>query len=815
VVLSYSTFGTSADWVVSQIHAEGWRGYVVVDLAVKCGSDKPTNEQIEACSPYLAYGIRETGAKRVLVCGTAASKATCGNTMHPWNYGSWTHVPSPNKADGTPDPARIMIVSAPDPADAIRNRFHQRLFRAAIRRAMRQDIPESLPTDVFGRVVLTPDDLKAFKAWLPHQPYLSYDVEWCGLPFTKEFKIVCLAFSHPDSPIVWIFDEALKSKVVHELIKKVLLSVPIVAQNVAAEFVATHCHFGVELEHIAGDTMLAAKLMNVDSKAALEDLAYYIGYNSHKREMNNEYARVREYVDANYPVHLGDASYKSFAMAHVDPDIRARYNALDTFITGELHEEFMRRLSQSQNLYLKKTYQGYILPATKLFHRVHVNGLLVDQRALAVARVKLEQQVHDLEDMLNSEHGIPDPRKVANIRAYIDEHGLFDTLLEHLSYDANGKKVDQRTFDMKKSKYISRKTQEMSTGKLTLKAVKEWDGGDDGGIASVLKYRELSKLLSSYGATLGSYIRDDGRVHPRYRLDGAASGRTSATSPNPQQIPKHGENSTLIKSLFCAPFGWTLVAFDYKTLEVFVAAIISGDEVMMAACTSADFHLETAKKMAPYAWGCTAEDVEREYAAGDKKKRTAAKGITFSILYGAGAYALADTLRCTVEQAEDLIRAYFTAYPRFAAWVRMIHNFAIEHGYVHVPWMLEPARMRPLLHVGFTSREEKHRHRQALRQAQNTPVQGCAAQFAVIAAMNIEEGFRQQKMLAKVTALVHDSIIVECHQTMVHDVIVMMYHAMTGIDTGTPLRLQVDAEIGETWGTMEKIDLYPYVGAKA
>ena len=289
----------------------------------------------------------------------------------------------------------------------------------------------------------------------------------------------------------------------------------------------------------------------------------------------------------------------------------------------------------------------------------------------------------------------------------------------------------------------------------------------------------------------------------------------SATSPNPQQVPKHGENSTLIKSLFCAPFGWTLVAFDYKTLEVFVAAIISGDEVMMAACTSADFHLETAKKMAPYAWGCTAEDVEREYAAGDKKKRTAAKGITFSILYGAGAYALADTLRCTVEQAEDLIRAYFTAYPKFAAWVRMIHNFAIEHGYVHVPWMLEPARMRPLLHVGFTSREEKHRHRQALRQAQNTPVQGCAAQFAVIAAMNIEEGFRQQKMLAKVTALVHDSIIVECHQTMVHDVIVMMYHAMTGIDTGTPLRLQVDAEIGDTWGTMEKIDLYPYVGAKA
>lgn len=951
VVLSYNDHGTTSDWVARQVQTYGWRGFVVVDLALKCGSDKATDDQIAACAPYIAYGIRETGAKRVLVCGTAASKAVCGNTMHPWNYGSWTHVPAPDKEDGTPDPGRILVVSAPDPADSMRNRFIKRLFGSAVDRACRMGIPEELPTDVVGRVVLDNNDLKDFKQWLSGQPWVSYDVEWCGIPFMKDFEVVALAFSHPLSPIVWVFDESLKSQVIHKFLQQVLTSVPIVAQNVAAEFVATQCHFGVELERIEGDTMLAYKLLNVDSKAALEDIAYYIGYNSHKREMNEEYARHKQMVEEKYPVDLGDASYKSFIMRHVNPEIRARYNALDTFITGEMHVESLKRLGRKQNAFLLGTYQNYILPATKLFHRVHCNGMLVDQKLLPITRAKLQEKVESIENMLAENHGIPDPAKVSNIKEYIREHGLFDTLLEHIAYDAQGRKLDERTFELKKSKYFSRKTQEMSTGKLTLKALKELDGGDDGGIAAVLQYREMSKLLSSYGATLHTYIRDDGRVHPRYRLDGAASGRTcvhgttkvltqlgeiaiqdlpaimatgqvvevwthqqrwmpvsqvftkgvepmvhvktvcgasvvcthahllwageangwtssqllavgdelpvvgyalpytlvtsitplkgehvvwdmtvpgdhsytaqglvhhnSATSPNPQQVPKHGENSTLIKSLFCAPFGWTLIAFDYKTLEVFVAAIISGDEAMMAACTSADFHLETAKKMAPFAWKCTPEQVEAEYKAGDKRKRSAAKGITFSILYGAGAYALADTLKCTVEQADELIKAYFTAYPKFAAWVKAIHNFAREFGYVEVPWAMQPARIRPLWHVGYEGFEEKHRMRQALRQAQNTPVQGCAAQFAIVAAMDIEEQFRKQKMLAKVSALVHDSIIVEAHKSIVHDVIVMMYHAMTGIDTGSPLRLQVDAEVGETWGSMEKIDLKPYVGAES
>jgi DNA polymerase I-like protein with 3'-5' exonuclease and polymerase domains len=90
-----------------------------------------------------------------------------------------------------------------------------------------------------------------------------------------------------------------------------------------------------------------------------------------------------------------------------------------------------------------------------------------------------------------------------------------------------------------------------------------------------------------------------------------------------------------------------------------------------------------------------------------------------------------------------------------------------------------------------------------------------AAQYAIVASMDLEEQFRKERMDAKVIAMVHDSIIVETHRSLVDEVIPRMYHAMTSLPTGCDLRLQVDAEVGETWGTLEHVDLKPYVGVES
>jgi DNA polymerase I-like protein with 3'-5' exonuclease and polymerase domains len=96
-----------------------------------------------------------------------------------------------------------------------------------------------------------------------------------------------------------------------------------------------------------------------------------------------------------------------------------------------------------------------------------------------------------------------------------------------------------------------------------------------------------------------------------------------------------------------------------------------------------------------------------------------------------------------------------------------------------------------------------------------------AAQYAIVASIDLEEQFRhdyakaERRHQPKVIAMVHDSIIVETPQKYMDEVVPRMYHAMTSLPTGCDLRLQVDAEVGETWGTLESIDLKQHVGAES
>lgn len=950
VLLSHLTFGASSNWLAYTIRQCGWTGYIAMDLAVRCGHGKPTDAQVEACTPYLRHNLKLTQATRILVCGTPASKSVTGNTMHPWNHGSWTHLKSIDLGDGE-QRGRTLVVSAPDPADAQRNRFIGALMKDAVAKACFDPIPADLNRKVHALVVETKEELKEFLEWTRQIPWASYDVEWVGVPYNDDFRMVSCSFSHPDWDTVYQFHHALKAKLVKRVISEVLERVPIAAQNIAAELEASQCFFGVEIAEVYFDTLPAYKLLNVDSKAALQDLAYYIGHNSHKSEMADAMEAVRAVAESRVPPDVGGASYKAYIQDIVDPEVGLRYNALDTYVTGELVVEAEKQLTAPNVSFLRKTYDTFTIPALKLVHRIHNTGMCIDRRALTHTRRILNENLVAVEAELERK-GMPDPGSVQQVRSYLEENGLFDKLFEHLQYDHNNRKVDAKTYERKLSKYQSAKTKTMSTGRHTLKLMADWD--EAGVVKGLLEYREKSKLLVAYGDTLSSYIRDDGRVHAYYRLDGAATGRlcvdgdtlihtdtgrhaikdfpalaragtilvrshldrwcrvqavivkgveamyrvrtsdggdltctgghrvltpagwrhvrdlhckdvvstpavttemmhrpgghatimsivpvgdrlvwditvegdhsytaggfinhNSSHSPSAHQVPKHGPNASLIKSVYCAPLGWVLVAFDYKTLEVFIAAIISQDEAMMEACRGADFHLETAKKMAPYAWGCTAAEVELEVLSGNKSKRSAAKGITFSILYGAGAFALADTLKCSLEVAEELIKAYYAAYPAFARWVKSQHAFAKAHGFVHVPWVDGPSRIRPLTAAGFLSRDDIGRMNGALRRAVNTPVQGMAAQYGVLASIDLDNQFRREKMPAEVNAMVHDSIMVACHPSVVDEVVPRMFHAMTSLATGVDIRLQVDAEIGETWGTLEPIDLVPYVGVSA
>lgn len=803
VILSEPSHPKSIDWLIFRVREVGWKGAIVVDNAIRCGSGTVTDTQINACRPYLNHTLSMFKPRRFLVVGTPASKAITGGTMHPWNYGSWVSLRPP---EGWQMDGRILAVSCPNPAEAWRNTFmRQYLMQAVEQVCFQQHIPAR--PQVTGVNVTDVETFKAFRSFLEEVLWVSIDYEWSGIAWNNDFQVEALAFSHPTKDVVYVFDRpALCHPKIKGFLTKVLLEKPIVAQNVDAELLATKLHFGVELGVIEGDTMLAAKLLNVEGKAALEDLAYYLGFNRHKDE---EAAATKEVASLLKP-HLegrvvGGTGPKAYSMRYIDREVMLRYNALDTYITGLLRDELHQRLAAPKVAFLGDTYREMWLPTTKLLHRIKEQGMRVDKGRLRSARAYLRESVHDQAEALR-QMGVTDPNSPEQVRNTLLDHGMYDMLVTHLGND-----------DMKLAKHRSEKTGQYSTSKYTLKTLGSIITDSDIPNA-LITYRAEVKLLTAYGETLITYIRDDGRIHPSYRLGGARTGRLSTSGPSVHQIPKHGLNAKLIKGAFVADDGWVLVGFDYKTLEVFIAAILSQDSAMMHACSQLDFHLETAKGMAMSLWGMTPEALEAEVLGigqpANKAKRSVAKTITFQTMFGGSAYALADAVNISVEEAREALLAYERTYPQFAAWVRLQHETVKRQGFVTIPWVGQPAFLRPLLSAGFSEwGDDRSRVSQSLRQSVNSPIQGCAAQYAVLAGLALSDDFLRDRVPARVEAMIHDSIYVACHQSVVDEVIPRMYHAMTTLPTGCDLRLQVDAEMGESWGAMEAIDLKKHVGA--
>ena len=70
-------------------------------------------------------------------------------------------------------------------------------------------------------------------------------------------------------------------------------------------------------------------------------------------------------------------------------------------------------------------------------------------------------------------------------------------------------------------------------------------------VASVLEYRTLAKLKSTYADGLAAFIAPDGRIHSTFNQTITATGRISSTEPNLQNIPVRMELGRMIRKVIC------------------------------------------------------------------------------------------------------------------------------------------------------------------------------------------------------------------------------------------------------------------------
>lgn len=299
-------------------------------------------------------------------------------------------------------------------------------------------------------------------------------------------------------------------------------------------------------------------------------------------------------------------------------------------------------------------------------------------------------------------------------------------------------------------------------------------------IELIERYRELTKLISTYIEALPKLMATDGRIHTTFNQDVTSTGRLSSTNPNLQNIPVRTELGRKIRQAFVPSDGKVFVGADYSQFELRLAAVLAGDEKLIEDFNSdVDIHAKTAAET----YGISIEEVS-------KSQRRAAKVINFGVLYGMSPHGLAAATGMSFTEAKKFIDHYFEVRKPIRQYLDKILTQAREQGFVETYF----GRRRPTPDVkssNFMVRSS------AERAAMNMPIQGTEADLMKLAMIRLED---KLSGLADAILQVHDSILVECRPEDVQKVSEIMKAEMEGVCPELPIKLKVDVGTGANWG---------------
>lgn len=299
-------------------------------------------------------------------------------------------------------------------------------------------------------------------------------------------------------------------------------------------------------------------------------------------------------------------------------------------------------------------------------------------------------------------------------------------------------------------------------------------------IELIERYRELTKLISTYIEALPKLMATDGRIHTTFNQDITSTGRLSSTNPNLQNIPVRTELGRKIRQAFVPSDGKVFVGADYSQFELRLAAVLAGDEKLIEDFNSdVDIHAKTAAET----YGISIDEVS-------KSQRRAAKVINFGVLYGMSPHGLAAATGMSFTEAKKFIDHYFEVRKPIRQYLDKILTQAREQGFVETYF----GRRRPAPDVkssNFMVRSS------AERAAMNMPIQGTEADLMKLAMIRLED---KLSGLADAILQVHDSILVECKPEDIQKVSEIMKAEMEGVCPELPIKLKVDVGTGANWG---------------
>lgn len=430
------------------------------------------------------------------------------------------------------------------------------------------------------------------------------------------------------------------------------------------------------------DTQIGSQLLNENEPHKLKVL--------YKKYVDN--------ADENSKVASFNSLFKGIEFNKVPPDVAYMYASFDPIMTYELYQ-FQYNFIDINGKYCKEkglervaeVFRNIEMPLIQVVFEMECTGVKIDTdlaeklkaqytKHKDAAEVKFNLEIDKLNDKF-------DKLMIKNPAAY---NKLFKDGIRKVSI-SSPTQLAILFYDVLEFESPDKKSPR-GTGEAILKSF------NHPLVDSILEYRSMSKLLSTYIEAIPQHIaKRDNRLHANFNQYGAKTGRFSSSDPNLQNIPsqktKLSDGTVIdaghdIRQMFIAGDGMVIVGGDFSQQEPRCLAHMSDDPHMLQAYLEGkDLYATIASKIYKMPYDeCKEFRADGTVNPDGKARRTSVKPVLLGLMYGRGVPSIAEQMKISTQEAQKIIDDFYAEFPKVKEFVDFAQTFARDYGFVETAW---------------------------------------------------------------------------------------------------------------------------------
>lgn len=412
-------------------------------------------------------------------------------------------------------------------------------------------------TDVNETCELLDDFLNSLKS------PLAFDYETTGKkPHREGHKIISVSIS--DGMFAWSFPFFYDNKKFMDLWIRFLSHPDIIkiAHNEYFERLWSQTIAGCDINGKIYDTAMIQHILKNNKNKQLKFWSYIkcgiLGYDDGLHDFMSKVKDAEDEKSANAFNRLDEAEIEKVL----------KYGGLDSLLDTKLYEDQKNQLTDNY----KKAYELFI-EGNKYLLRCQQNGIRLDVKLMKETQGKIRRKL----DLLHKKIMDSDEVKKWDGEKSFNYNSTKD--MKHLLFDLMNRPVTIKT--EKGFPAVNKEALEKMNIPITKK---------------ILEHRRWEKALNTY---IAQFERENvnGFIHPFFHLITVKTYRSSSSNPNFHNIPKRDEEiKNLIRSMIIPRNGNRLISYDFKQMEVCVAACYNQDPNLIAYVNdiSKDMHRDMA-----------------------------------------------------------------------------------------------------------------------------------------------------------------------------------------------------------------------------